>query len=259
MRALLAAAAVAGAAPLCGGSSNMRVGAWREYNPAKKHAHHQTSDLKRVGVGYRAGISPYQRIPLEPRVPDDLPPYAPTASTPECVEVFQAGRSLSARNQEETCADWALGRYWMAEEMHGDRSVWRTARGTAALRFVPDDAYGWWIHRDTDRHGYACMGEGSDAVSPDPLGCTGFGHRHWSPCQVRRCAEGEDGGGGVGLEAKLRRLKTSEMRDWAQELGLQVTDVSQLAKPFAVIAVIDSACCCVLAVVTARGHGARTA
>ena len=42
------------AAPLCGGSSNMRVGAWREYNPAKKHAHHQTSDLKRVGVGYRA-------------------------------------------------------------------------------------------------------------------------------------------------------------------------------------------------------------
>ena len=93
------------------------------------------------------------------------------------------------------------------------------------LRFVPDDAYGWWIHRDTDRHGYACMGEGSDAESPDPLGCTGFGHRHWSPCQVRRCAEGEDGGGGVGLEAKLRRLKTSEMRDWAQELGLQVTDV----------------------------------
>ena len=157
-----------------------KVGQWREFNPVDRHSSHQTSELSKVHEGYRANMAPYQRVPLEPRVPDDLPPYAPTASTPECVEIYQAGRSLSARNQEETCADWALGLYWMeAGAVHGDRSVWVKASGTSTLRFVEDDAYGWWIHRDSDRHGYACMGSDSQPGSADPLGCTGFGHRLW--------------------------------------------------------------------------------
>lgn len=225
MRVVVALAAMA---PVTGGS--FQVGQWREYNPLERHASHQTSELRKVHAGYRAEIAPHQRIPLETREPDDLPPYAPTAATPECVEVYQAGRSLSARNQEETCADWALGLYWMqGGVVHGDRSVWVKASGTSTMRYVADDAYGWWIHRDSDRHGYACMGAESQPGSPDPLGCTGFGHRHWSPCRVRRCADGAgaDGGGGSGIEAKLRRLRTKELREWAQALGLTVTRSSR--------------------------------
>ncbi len=211
-------------------SGSFKVGQWREFNPVERHATHQTSELGKVRSNYRAEIAPYQHIPLERREPDKLPPYAPTASTPECVEVYQAGRSLSARNQEETCADWALGMYWMEDGvMHGDRSVWVKPSGTSTLRYVEDDPYGWWIHRDSDRHGYACMGEESEAESADPLGCTGFGHRHWSPCRIRRCADraGADGSGGSGIEAKLRRLRTKELRDWAQALGLAVTRSSR--------------------------------
>ena len=212
-------------------TGSFKVGAWREYNPVARHASHQTSELRRVAAAYRAKMAPYQPVPLQPRVPDDLPPYAPVASTPECVEVYQAARSLSARNQEETCGDWALGSYWVQDSaVSGDRSVWVKSSGTSTLRFLDDDAYGWWIHRDSDRHGYACMGADSDKSAADPLGCTGFGHRHWSPCKVRRCEADRaaaDGGGGSGLEAKLRRLKTVELREWAQALGLRVTAASR--------------------------------
>ena len=212
-------------------AGSFKVGAWREYNSASRHASHQTSELRRVDAGYRANMAPYQAVPLQPRVPDALPPYAPVASTPECVEIYQARRSLSARNQEETCGDWALGSYWVQDSgVSGDRSVWVKDSGTSTLRFLPGDAYGWWIHRDSDRHGYACMGPDSDKGAADPLGCTGFGHRHWSPCKVRRCEADRaaaDGGSGSGLEAKLRRLKTVELRDWAQALGLAVTASSR--------------------------------
>ena len=46
---------------------------------------------------------------------------------------------------------------------------------------------------------------------------------------MRRCADGAgaDGGGGSGIEAKLRRLRTKELREWAQALGLTVTRSSR--------------------------------
>jgi hypothetical protein len=57
----------------------------------------------------------------------------------------------------------------------------------------------------------------------DPLGCAGFGHKHWAGCVVRPCAEGGDG-----IEPKLRRLTTQQLRLWANKLGLEV----RLQKPW---------------------------
>jgi hypothetical protein len=206
-------------------ASSLTVGRWREYNPAERHASHQSSDVRKVKAGFRSTLAPYQEVPLEPRVPDPVPPYVGSPRTPECVEIYQDGFSLSARNQRETCADWAMGKYWITAEVHDARSVWASPKGPS-IRFVgpPEELPGWWIHRDKDRHGLACMGLGSEQ-GPDPLGCTGFGERKWSPCRVRRCATDgnarlRSGKGGDGLEGKFGSMKTPALRKWAAELGI---------------------------------------
>ena len=213
--------------------SAIRVGEWRTFSSKYRHASHQSSDLRDVRPDFRAGLAPYQEIPLAPREPDKLPPYVGSPATPECVEVYQADRSLSARNQLETCADWALGMYWLSSDSQDGRGVWSSGRGPV-IRFVDSDTWGWWIHRDLDRHGLPCMGAGSER-SPDPLGCTGFGEAHWSACKVRRCpADGNArlraGNGGHGLEGKLRSMKTPELRSWAENLGISVGRDSRRAE-----------------------------
>ena len=203
---------------------------WRVYNPAFKHSEHQSSDLGQVKAGFRSSLAPYQEIPLEPRQPENLPPYAGTPATPECVEVYQDGFSHSARNQEETCPDWAQGKFWVAGEVEHGKLVW-VGKGMARIRYTTEEDRqtlgGWWIHRDLDRHGLPCRGDGSYLDSPDPLGCTGFGDMNWAPCKVRRCATADSARlrsaeGGDGLEGKIRAMRTVELRRWGQALGLDV-------------------------------------
>lgn len=189
------------------------VNEWREYLPDKRHGSHQTSDPAAVKAGFHSTLSPFQRVPLADRVPNELPPYVPTASTPQCIEVVQSSRSMSARAQVEICDDWAIGKYWLTEERDNGRAVWRMPKHTNAIRYQ-GDSFGWWIHRDRDRHGYPCMGENRRDLQ-DPLGCDGFGHRHWSNCIVRRCGDRGDG-----LEPKLKSLTTQQLRLWANKLGV---------------------------------------
>ena len=212
-----------------GNPHHVVASAWRVYNPAFKHSTHQSSDLSQVKAGFRSGLAPYQEIALEPRQPENLPPYSGSPATPECVEVYQDGFSYSARNQEETCPDWAKGKFWVSEsEVEHGKLVW-VGTGMARIRYITEEDRqtlgGWWIHRDLDRHGLPCRGDGSHIDSPDPLGCTGFGDVNWAPCKVRRCATTDNarlrsGDGGEGLEGKIRAMRTTELRRWGQELGL---------------------------------------
>jgi hypothetical protein len=229
MQAIYGATILSSRAVVCD-ADTVVAAPWRVYDPLHRHSTHQSSELGQVTPGFRSSLAPYQEIPLTAREPVNLPPYAGTAVTPECVEVYQDGFSLSARNQREVCADWAIGTYWAGEEVENDRIVW-VGRGMARIRYVQptrQQVGGWWIHRDLDRHGLPCRGDGSSIGAPDPLGCQGFGDVHWSPCKVRRCLRADnarlrhsDGGGG--LEAKISSLRTTQLRKWAVELGLEVT------------------------------------
>eukprot|EP01052_Picozoa_sp_SAG31_P040602 SAG31_NODE_5919_length_2256_cov_2.107557_2_plen_178_part_00 len=138
--------------------SKIIVDEWRYHRADQRHQSHQTSDPSMITTNFRSGLSPYQQVPLTKRGPNTKPPYVPSASTPQCVEVIQSERSMSARNQEEICDDWAIGKYWLTEDRDNGRAVWRMPKHTHAIRYQ-GDSFGWWIHRDRDRHGYPCMGE----------------------------------------------------------------------------------------------------
>lgn len=236
------------------------VNEWREYLPDKRHGSHQTSDPAAVKAGFHSTLSPFQRVPLADRVPNELPPYVPTASTPQCIEVVQSSRSMSARAQVEICDDWAIGKYWLTEERDNGRAVWRMPKHTNAIRYQ-GDSFGWWIHRDRDRHGYPCMGEnrrdlqvGGRSVRANPrrpfslspalprrtrlvatASAIGTGRTAsvlpprqptcaWPPCpRPNRSARGavrRCGDRGDGLEPKLKSLTTQQLRLWANKLGV---------------------------------------
>ena len=129
-------------------TSKFIVEPWRNYLPEKRHKSHQTSDPVGVKAGFHADLSPYQAVPLADRGPKQLPPYVPTASTPECIEITQSTRSMSPRNQDEICDDWAIGQYWLTEERDNGRAV--VGCLTCGICFI--EHYASKINSDLDEH-----------------------------------------------------------------------------------------------------------
>jgi hypothetical protein len=70
-------------------SQKVKTQKWEDFYPEQRHKSHQSSTPNEVNDKFRATSSPYQRVPVDNRKPQDLPPCV--APRPVFVPAVQGG------------------------------------------------------------------------------------------------------------------------------------------------------------------------
>ena len=83
-------------------SQKVKTQKWEDFYPEQRHKSHQSSTPNEVNDKFRATSSPYQRVPVDKRKPQDLPPdiqdHMANAAKIICAKVNQDVTTLNTKS-----------------------------------------------------------------------------------------------------------------------------------------------------------------
>jgi hypothetical protein len=124
-------------------SQKVKAQKWEDFYPDQRHKSHQSSIPTEVTDKFRATSSPYQRVPVDKRKPQDLPPcVAPRRG--RCRAFAPAGRGVEGRGPRSDTL-WPQIGYLVSPAQPRSPQVRRDGRDAAvhrgaAVRQVPQRA-----------------------------------------------------------------------------------------------------------------------